>query len=100
VDGESLGACVKIRNWKPGDYYKPVGWPGGKIKKLFQRAKIPRNQRSRWPVFVIDSNVVWVASFPVSREFAPGGSSQKIVALEAISDEPSCWPEPIQEKKP
>ena len=88
VDGESLGACVKIRNWKPGDYYKPVGWPGGKIKKLFQRAKVPRNQRSRWPVFVIDSAVVWVASFPVSREFAPGGSSQKIVALEAIPDEP------------
>lgn len=88
VDGESLGAYVNIRNWKAGDYYKPVGWPGGKIKKLFQRAKVPRNQRSRWPVFVIDSAIVWVASFPVSREFAPGGSSQKIVALEAIPDEP------------
>jgi tRNA(Ile)-lysidine synthase len=94
VDGESLGACVKIRNWKPGDYYKPVGWPGGKIKKLFQRAKVPRNQRSRWPVFVTDSTIVWVASFPVSREFAPGGNSQKIVALEAISDEPFLQPEP------
>jgi tRNA(Ile)-lysidine synthase len=84
VDGGRLGPCVKIRSWKPGDYYKPVGWPGGKLKKLFQRTRIPRSQRSRWPVIVIDSTVIWVASFPVSREFAPGGRSQKIVTLEVL----------------
>jgi len=84
VDGGRLGACVKIRTWKPGDYYKPVGWPGGKLKKFFQRTRIPRSQRSRWPVIVSDSTVVWVASFPVSREFAPSGRSQKIVTLEVL----------------
>jgi tRNA(Ile)-lysidine synthase len=84
VDGGSLGACVKIRSWKPGDYYKPVGWPGGKLKKFFQQTRIPRSQRSRWPVIVSDSTVVWVASFPVSREFAPSGRSQKIVTLEVL----------------
>jgi len=86
VDGGRLGPCVKIRNWKPGDYFKPVGWPGGKLKKHFQRARVPRSQRSRWPVFEIDSTLVWVASFPVSREFAPSGRSQIIVALETIPD--------------
>jgi tRNA(Ile)-lysidine synthetase-like protein len=84
VDGGSLGPCVKIRSWKPGDNYKPVGWPGGKLKKFFQRTRIPRSQRSRWPVIVSDSTVVWVASFPVSREFAPSGRSQKIVTLEVF----------------
>jgi len=84
VDGCNLGPCVRIRNWKPGDYYKPVGLPSGKLKKLFQRARVPRNQRHRWPVFVADSTIVWVASFPVSREFAPRGCSQKIVAIEAL----------------
>jgi tRNA(Ile)-lysidine synthase len=82
VDGGRLGPYVKIRNWKPGDYYKPVGWPGGKLKKLFQRARIPRSQRNRWPVIENDSIVVWVASFPVSREFAPSRRSHKIVAFE------------------
>jgi len=84
VDGGRLGPCVKIRSWKPGDYYKPVGWPGGKLKKFFQRTRIPRSQRSRWPVIVSDSTVVWVASFPVSREFAPSARSQKIVTLEVL----------------
>ena len=85
VDGDNIGPYVRIRNWKPGDYYRPVGLPAGKLKKLFQRARIPRSQRHRWPVFVADSKIIWVASFPVAREFAPCGSSQKIVAFEAAS---------------
>jgi len=84
VDAETIGPCVKIRNWKPGDYYRPVGLPAGKLKKLFQRARIPRGHRVRWPVIVADSTIVWVASFPVSREFAPRGQSQKKVAFEAL----------------
>jgi tRNA(Ile)-lysidine synthase len=83
VDAESVGAYVRIRNWKPGDYYRPVGLPAGKLKKLFQRARIPRSHRVNWPVVVADSTIIWVASFPVSREFAPRGRSQKIVAFEA-----------------
>jgi len=84
VDGGRVGACVRIRNWKPGDYYRPAGWPAGKLKKLFQRAKIPRSQRHRWPVVVADAAIVWVASFPVSRDFTPRRRSQKIVAFEAL----------------
>jgi tRNA(Ile)-lysidine synthase len=82
VDGDRLGPCVKIRPWKPGDYYKPAGWPGGKVKKLFQKARIPRSQRRRLPVFEADSTIIWVPSFPVSREFAPSSCSEKIVAFE------------------
>jgi len=84
VDGSNIGAYVRIRNWKPGDYYRPVGLPAGKLKKLFQRGRIPRSQRHRCPVFVADTSIVWVASFPVAREFAPRGCSQKIVAFEAL----------------
>ena len=45
VDAGSIGPCVRIRNWKPGDYYRPVGLPAGKLKKLFRRARIPRIER-------------------------------------------------------
>jgi tRNA(Ile)-lysidine synthase len=82
VDAAAIGPCVIIRNWKPGDYYRPVGLPAGKLKKLFQRARIPRSHRTNWPVVVANSTIVWVASFPVSREFVPGGSSQSLVIIE------------------
>jgi tRNA(Ile)-lysidine synthetase-like protein len=84
VDGSGLGACVKIRTWKPGDYYRPAGWPAGKVKKLFQKARIPRSQRNRWPIIASESGIVWVTSFPVSREFVPSPCSKKIVAFEAL----------------
>jgi tRNA(Ile)-lysidine synthase len=84
VDAGSIGPYVRIRNWKPGDYYRPLGLPPGKLKKLFQRARIPRSQRKSWPVLVADSTIIWVASFPVSREFAPCGRSQKVVVFEAL----------------
>jgi tRNA(Ile)-lysidine synthase len=84
VDAESIGPYVRIRNWNPGDYYRPVGLAGGKLKKLFQRARIPRGHRTGWPVIVAESTIVWVASFPVSREFAPRGHSEKKVVFEAL----------------
>ena len=86
VDSGTIGPCVRIRNWKPGDYYRPVGLSSGKLKKLFQKARIPRSLRNRWPVVVSGSSVVWVASFPVSREFAPCGKSRKVVAIDERPD--------------
>ncbi len=85
VDGESLGPCVKIRNWRNGDFYNPVGLPASKLKRLFQKGRIPRRQRHQWPVLVApSSSIVWVASFPVSRDFVPTGRSHRIIALEAV----------------
>ncbi len=84
VDGESLGPCVKIRNWKNGDFYNPNGLGAAKLKELFQRERIPQRKRLQWPVFVAQSSIVWVASFPVSRDFVPTGASRRIVEFEAV----------------
>jgi tRNA(Ile)-lysidine synthase len=84
ADAARIGSSVTVRNWKPGDYYRPEGWPAGKVKKLFQRARVPRRQRGRWPVFEAKDGIAWVESFPVSREFAPRSQTEKIVAFEAL----------------
>src|SRR5262249_53045918 len=63
VDGDSIGPYVRIRNWKPGDYYRPVGLPAGKLKKLFQRARIPRRDPASCPGVVSRSVISLVASF-------------------------------------
>ena len=84
VDGDSLGPCVKIRNWKNGDFYNPIGRPASKLKELFQTERIPQRKRRQWPVFVAESSIVWVASFPVSRDFVPTGTSRSIVEFEAV----------------
>lgn len=84
VDGESLGRYVKIRNWRNGDSYTPDGLSPSKLKTLFQKERIPRRKRLQWPVLVAKSSIVWVASFPVSREFVPTGRSRRVVEIEAF----------------
>ena len=84
VDGESLGPCVKIRNWKNGDAYNLKGGRASKLKELFQKERIPQRKRRQWPVLVAASSIVWVASFPVSRDFVPTGKSRSIVEFEAV----------------
>ncbi len=81
VDSESLGSYVKIRNWRNGDSYDPVGLPSAKLKKLFQKERIPRWRRRHWPVVVASGTIVWVASLPVSRGFVPSRRSRRIVEL-------------------
>lgn len=82
VDGESLGRYVKIRNWKSGDSYRPYGLSASKLKTLFQKGRVPRRKRRHWPVIVANSLIVWVASFPVSRDFVPTRRSRRIVEFE------------------
>ncbi len=83
VNGESLGRCVNIRNWRDGDCYSPDGLPAAKLKTLFRQRRIPVRKRLQWPVVVAQSSIVWVASFPVSRDFIPTGHSRSVVAFEA-----------------
>lgn len=81
VDGESLGPCVRIRNWQKGDLYNPEGRKGATLKTLFQERRVPWRRRLEWPVVVAGSSIVWVASFPVSRDFAVAANSRKAVEL-------------------
>jgi tRNA(Ile)-lysidine synthase len=81
VDGESLGPYVRIRNWQKGDLYNPAGMKASTLKSLFQRNRVPWRQRLEWPVVVARSSIVWVASFPVSRDFAVTARSRKTVEL-------------------
>ena len=55
-----------------------------KLKEMFQKERIPQRKRRQWPVFVAESSIVWVASFPVSRDFVPTGDSRSIVEFEAV----------------
>lgn len=71
VDWRSLSGSLEIRNWRPGDQYQPTGSAGEeKIKTLFQKARIPRWERSHWPVVTDKSAIVWARQFGAAMRFA------------------------------
>jgi tRNA(Ile)-lysidine synthase len=62
---------LKIRFWKPGDVFKPLGGPGfQKLHDFFINKKLPRSIRSNIPLLVTaDDKIVWVIGYRLSDEF-------------------------------
>ena len=81
----AFGREAFIRNWKPGDRFRPAHSASeAKLKRLFSEKRIPADQRPLWPVVLCAFQIVWVRGFPVAHDFAwvpGGGDALKIDAL-------------------
>jgi tRNA(Ile)-lysidine synthase len=69
LDWAALPGPLKLRNWRPGDQYGPLGMSGErKIKTLFQTARIPSWERRQWPILTDGVSVLWARQFgPAAR---------------------------------
>lgn len=78
---------VYVRSWQPGDRIYQVQINGSrKLQDIFVDAKIPREDRSRWPVVVTRSNeVIWVPMLAQDRRFTT--DSDQAYHLSAICSE-------------
>jgi tRNA(Ile)-lysidine synthase len=87
VDWHTLSGQLEVRNWMPGDRYRPVGSTGEvKIKFLFQKARIPRWERRLWPVLTDGSAIVWAGRFGVAARFrAAAGCARALRIREAVA---------------
>ena len=71
LDWERVSGVLELRNWRPGDRYRPVGRSAGeKIKTLFQEARIPLWERRYWPVLTDGSSIVWARRFGPAQGYA------------------------------
>jgi tRNA(Ile)-lysidine synthase len=72
VDERLAEFPLTLRNWQPGDGYKPKGHRRQrKLKELFQKGRISRSERQGWPVVVAGDQVVWMRGFEVPEELSP-----------------------------
>ena len=56
-DGEPL----RLRNFRPGDRFRPLGMSGHKkLKDLFIDRKVPRSRRRTLPLLLAGEEIVWV----------------------------------------
>jgi tRNA(Ile)-lysidine synthase len=83
MDPQKLLHRLFLRNWRAGDQF----WPSGsrelrKLKELFRRRKIPRNQRKLWPVLECGEQIVWVRGFPPAASVVASPESRAILLIE------------------
>ncbi len=77
-----LPASVRLRGWRPGDQYCPLGHKRGrKIHDLFQQARIPSWLRLDWPIVTGGGRILWARQFGAAAEFAANAGESPVLRI-------------------
>jgi len=82
LDWHKLSGSLELRNWRPGDQYRPANGAGEeKIKILFQQARVPAWERRQWPVLTDGGSIVWTRRFGAAARYAADAQSKMILLI-------------------
>jgi tRNA(Ile)-lysidine synthase len=71
----SSGEQVMVRNRRPGDRIQPFGFPcSRRLKGLLMDRGVPREQRDRLPLLLVDERLAWIPGIAIDNAFqvSPG----------------------------
>ena len=81
-----IGPKLLIRNWLPGDRFRPAHTASEeKLKRLFSEKRVPAEQRALWPVALRGTSIVWVRGFPPAHDFAWVPNSGDAVRIDVLA---------------
>lgn len=61
LDADRVGLPLRVRRWRPGDRFRPLGMPGWKkVGDFFTDAKVPKARRAEVPLVVSHEGIVWM----------------------------------------
>lgn len=74
---------LELRNWRPGDKYRPVGRSQEeKIKLLFQEGRVPLWERRHWPIITYNGIILWTRRFGVAADFAASPGARVVLKVD------------------
>jgi tRNA(Ile)-lysidine synthase len=85
MDYESLRFPLKMRNFRPGDRFCPLGVKGSqKLKDFFIDHKIPRFERPRIPLLISEERIAWVVGYRLDERVKITERTRKILKVKVI----------------
>lgn len=83
LDFDRLRQPLVLRNWRPGDSYRPRGRrKTRKLKEMFLRAHIAADRRPHWPVLESDGRVVWAKGMDPADDVCAAEKTRAGVLIE------------------
>jgi tRNA(Ile)-lysidine synthase len=83
LDAAVIRAPLILRNWRPGDAYRPRGHSQTrKLKQMFLAGRIPSSQRASWPVLESGGQVIWARGMAAADDFCARESTTVGVVIE------------------
>jgi tRNA(Ile)-lysidine synthetase-like protein len=83
LDAGLLRAPLILRNWQPGDAYRPLGHRRiRKLKEMFRLRRVLSEERALWPVIESGGKVAWARGMPPADEFCAREGTRAGVLIE------------------
>ncbi|HEU5439231.1 MAG TPA: tRNA lysidine(34) synthetase TilS, partial [Ktedonobacterales bacterium] len=82
LDADVAGDRLRVRAWRPGDRFQPLGLPHHKkLHDYFVDAKIPREQRTRIPLVLGRDHLIWIAGQRLDHRARITSATRHVLAL-------------------
>lgn len=82
-DRMALSFPLVLRNFQPGDRFKPLGMTGTqKLKKFFIDKKVPKKERARCPILLCRGKIIWVAGYRIDESVKVKPSTRNVLKVE------------------
>jgi tRNA(Ile)-lysidine synthase len=88
LNAENLLLPLKIRNWQPGDHFRPLGMSGHqKVSDYLIQKKVPMHQKSAVKV-LLNSNgeLICILGHRISEDYKLGEGTNKILKVEFLGE--------------
>ena len=83
LDYHLLQFPLKVRPWKEGDWFVPLGMNGKKkVSDFLVNEKVPANLKSRVMVVTSDKSIVWVVGYRPDNRFRITDKTEKVLEIE------------------
>jgi tRNA(Ile)-lysidine synthase len=85
MDYESLRFPLKMRNFRPGDRFCPLGVKGTqKLKDFFIDHKVPRFERPRVPLLISEEMIVWIVGYRIDERVKVNERTRKVLKVKVV----------------
>jgi tRNA(Ile)-lysidine synthase len=85
LDYQQLQFPLKMRNFRPGDRFQPLGVQGEqKLKKFFIDHKVPRYERPGISLLLSGERIVWVVGYRIDDRVKVTEKTKKVLRIEVM----------------
>jgi tRNA(Ile)-lysidine synthase len=85
MDYESLQFPLKIRNFRSGDRFRPLGVEGTqKLKDFFVDHKIPKFERPKIPLLISDERIAWIVGYRIDDRVKITQKTRKVLKVKVV----------------
>jgi tRNA(Ile)-lysidine synthase len=82
LDAGHMSPPFFLRNWHPGDVFRPRGKrQARKLKELLREARVPAEERAAWPVLESGGGLVWVRGLPPAAGYTASRETRSALLI-------------------